>query len=164
MLLVQWTFGFLSHRQFARTQQPLGWAMMPHRVFLGPLALVLGIINASLGFKLALATALNLLYVPVVAAVFILLALSSVFKNWFTRRWGNKTASGQMQPPANGPYGQQRGQHPDMPHGGQTSGTLGGGVYQHSGAYAASRSDIALGNLGDPPQYTEQPAKPREFA
>jgi len=127
--------------------------MKTHKLALGPIVFALGIVNISLGLTLALANKVNYLYLPVMFIIIVLLALTSWKKNWFMARWGRRNRT---TPYNGGAYGQQ------------TSGVMPGygppsvEPYQHTGSYA-TRSDIALGPMGDPPAYDSAPQKPREF-
>jgi hypothetical protein len=156
LILIQWATGFLSHRQFVKTGRPFAVAIKAHKLALGPIVFALGIVNASLGLRLAISNKLNYLYLPVMFIVIIILAVTSWKKDWFKSRWGAK-------PPTTsayngGAYGQQTtGVAPGYgPAGHETP-------YQHTGVYA-TRSDIAMTPMDAPPAYDSTPQKPREFA
>jgi hypothetical protein len=122
--------------------------------------MALGIINAALGFRLAIAGYFNVVYVPIVLAVFIIMTAAIGVKRFLAGR--RRKAGGGDVPfggPAPGgpapPYGAPGGYAPQAPYGGQAGATYGG--------YDSTRSDIALGSMGQPPSYSQQPAKPREM-
>jgi len=171
-LLTTWTLGFLSHRHYVRTARPLRWAILPHKFGLGAIAWTLGLVNAGLGFRLALATNLNAIFFPFAFAVAVLLFAASWLKPWFMRKWGGGGIGG----PAGvggGKFG-GNGQRPFIsapapidPAVGGAGGEVGAGVYgrHDDGSRFGTRSDIALSNMNDPPpSYSMQPTKPREFA
>jgi hypothetical protein len=161
-LLAQWTLGMLHHRQFMRTQRPLKWALMPHKYGLGAVLWSLALVNASLGFYLALAPRLNTVLWPFVLFVALALFFGAWFKPWFARRFGpGPRGRPVIGPPLSAAGARQQdfgaGPTPPLPPPGPAGGG-GRGLYAHD--YAA-RSDIAL---GDVPGYSVQPTKPREFA
>jgi hypothetical protein len=133
----------------------------PHKFGIGPLTMVLGIVNAAFGFKFALAGNFNLVYVPIVIAMLILLTISIVTKRFLMGR--RKKSNGPMgfgQPGAPPVYGSNQ-PYPSAPfdappYGGPPAAPYGAG-------YDSTRSDIALTNMGQPPSYSQQPAKPREM-
>jgi hypothetical protein len=134
----------------------------PHKFGIGPLTMILGIVNAAFGFKFALAGGFNLVYVPIVIAVLILLVIGIVTKRFFMGR--RKKSNGPMgfgeagAPPVYGsgqPYGGAPFDAP--PYGGPPAAPYG------STGYDTTRSDIALTNMGQPPSYSQQAAKPREM-
>jgi hypothetical protein len=146
----------------------------PHKFGIGPITMVLGIVNAAFGFKFALAGNFNLIYVPLVIAVLILLTISILTKRFLIGRRkknnngpmgfgepGSVPVFGSNQPSGNAPY------DTSAPYSGAPAPNYGGG--RGYGGYDSSRSDIALSNMGQPPSYTQQssysgqPAKPREM-
>ncbi|RDI82532.1 hypothetical protein Vi05172_g7305 [Venturia inaequalis] len=149
LIIIQWTFGFLHHRTYLRTKVPI-WMIKPHKFILGPLIMVLGIINVAFGFRFAVAGQDNLFYVPLVIAV-VLLMVVAIGAKWFLakkRRGRNVPFSGPM--PGNEPYAQ-----PPAP-GYEAS-------RPYVGGYDDARSGIPLGHMGDPPSYSQQPQKPATF-
>ena len=103
-----------------------------------------------------------MVYVPIVIAVFVLLTISIFTKRFFMGRRkrnangplgfgepGSNPAFGANQPYGNGPY--------DAP------GPYNAPTAPYAGGYDSTRSDIALTNMGAPPSYSQQPAKPREM-
>lgn len=161
-LFTQWTLGLLHHRHFSRTQRPLRWAILPHKYGLGAVLWTLALLNASLGFYLALAARLNTVLWPFVLFIALALFAATWFKPWFTRRFGGALPGRPViGPPLSAAGARQQdfgvGPTPPLPPPGPIVGG-GGSVYGHD--YAA-RSDIAL---GDVPGYSVQPTKPREFA
>lgn len=133
--------------------------MQAHKLVIGPLAFALGIVNASLGFRLAIRNPLiNALYLPVMFIIIVLLFITQWKKHVFMSRWGSKRKP--TSPYNGGEYGQQiTGVAPGYgPPGHETP-----SPYQHTGAYA-TRSDIALTPMDAPPAYDSTPQKPREFA
>lgn len=113
--------------------------------------MALGIINGALGFKFAIAGNFNLFYVPLVIAVFILLTAAVGAKRFLSSR---RKKNGQGSVPFSGPgpayaappYDNSSASRP---------------LYERG--YESERSDIALSNMGAPPSYSQQPAKPREM-
>jgi hypothetical protein len=154
LIIVQWVFGFLHHRAYKRTQLPT-WMIKPHKVVLGPLVMVLGIINAAFGFKFAVAPQENLFYVPIVIVMVILMVVAFTLKKFFLKKRKNK----------NNPFGGPI--PPDAPFVGDGPGYGPAAPYArnipYEGGYNSTRSDIQLANLGDPPSYSQQPQKPREM-
>ncbi|KAF2666352.1 CBD9-like protein [Microthyrium microscopicum] len=159
LFLVQWGLGAFNHRSFLRTRTPVKWAIGPHKHILGPLLIAGGILNAPLGFRLALNPQLNWLYLPVVVVIFVALAVFSWYKaRSVARQKALAAGAGASQ---GAPYNAGEQNNNAAPPAYTAAGT---GPYQHTGAYAADRSDIALSNLGEPPAYNAQPTRPREFA
>jgi Eukaryotic cytochrome b561 len=159
-LIAQWVLGFSHHRTMERTQQPLRWAIAPHKFALGHIILGMGLVNISLGFRFALAGSWNRVYVPIAIVMLVFLALSVFLKRWFQTKWpGNRPQGGGGRGPVAvtygepqpGPYGAYAGQ-----------GASAGGPAPPYGGYEA-RSDIALETMDRPPAYGAGPTKPREF-
>jgi hypothetical protein len=121
----------------------------------------LALVNASLGFYLALAPRLNTVLWPFVLFIALALFAASWCKPWFAQRFGGAAPRGRpvIGPPLSAEGARQHdfgvGPTPPLP---PPVGGSGRGVYGND--YAA-RSDIAL---GDVPGYSVQPTKPREFA
>jgi hypothetical protein len=161
-ILTQWMLGFLHHRRYMQTQQPLKWAILPHKYGLGALLWSLALVNASLGCSLALASQRNHVLLPVVLVVAVALFATAWFKPWILRNCGCGGGARRafsrpvIGPPlATGP--QEFGTVPAGPL--PPPGPIGAGINGRAGIYAndyATRSDIALGSV--------QPTKPREFA
>lgn len=130
----------------------------PHKFVIGPLVMVLGIINVALGFRFAVAGQDNLFYVPLVIAMVILMVIAFTVKKFFAKKRRNKNV------PFGGPM---PGAEP--PFAGGPAGGYGGPApgYEasrpYAGGYENTRSDIQLGDMGDPPSYSQQPQKPTTF-
>lgn len=156
LIIVQWVFGFLHHRTYKRTQLPT-WMIKPHKFVIGPLVMVLGIVNVAFGFRFAVSGQDNLFYVPIVIAVVILMVVAITLKKVFAKKRRNKNV------PFGGP----------MPGSDPAFGAPGAGYgravpsYEpnrpYAGGYENTRSDIQLESLGDPPSYSQQPQKPATF-
>jgi hypothetical protein len=134
----------------------------PHKYGIGPLTMALGIINASFGFKFAIAGAFNLVYVPIVIAVVILLSISIGVKQFFMGR-RKKNSNGPMgfgEAGSNPAYGSNQA-YGNAPY--DAPGPYNPPTAPYGGGYDSTRSDIALTNMGQPPSYSQQPAKPREM-
>jgi hypothetical protein len=180
LILAQWTLGFLHHRRVVRSNSGAPALIKPHKLVLGPLVLALGLLNASLGLRLAMAYTLNWIYIGCVALLAIVLFVVSWKKPFFFRRWGSRKSL-----PATSPYGAAAAAASRDPTehgvvgssgGRRRSSSSGAGGAAHGEAAGASRpygyasdpfatrSDIALSNMGEPPAYSAQPTKPREFA
>jgi hypothetical protein len=130
----------------------------PHKFVIGPLVMVLGIINVALGFRFAVAGQDNLFYIPLVIAMIILMVVAFTLKKFLAKKKRNKNVPfGGPMPGAEPPFA-----------GGQTGGYGGPAPsYEanrpYAGGYDNTRSDIQLGNMGDPPSYSQQPQKPATF-
>ncbi|TLD23493.1 Serine/threonine-protein kinase [Venturia nashicola] len=148
LILVQWTFGFLHHRTYLKTQTPT-WMIKPHKFILGPLIMVLGLVNVALGFRFAVAGQDNLYYVPLVITVTLLMAVAFGAKTFLAKKRTNRSVpfSGSM--PGNEPYAQPAPAYEV--------------TRPYVDGYAGTRSDIQLGHMGDPPIYSQQPQKPATF-
>lgn len=126
----------------------------PHKFILGPLIIVLGLINVAFGFRFAVAGQDNIFYVPLVIAVVLLMAIAFGAKMFLVKK--------------------RRGSRRNVPFGGPMPGAE---PYAQSGAaapgyevdrpyvggYDNARSDIQLTHMGDPPSYSQQPQKPATF-
>jgi hypothetical protein len=155
-MLVQWVFGFLHHRTYKRTQLPT-WMIKPHKLVLGPLIMVLGIVNAAFGFRFAIAGADNLFYVPIVIAMAILMVVAITLKKFLVKKRRNKNVPFGGPVPGNDPaFGAPVGGYGGSAPGYEPS-------RPYAGGYNSTRSDIQLAPLGDPPSYSQQPQKPASF-
>jgi cytochrome b561-like protein len=170
-LLSQWLVGFLHHRTHKLNQVGHPALLKAHKLFLGPIAFALGLLNASLGFRLAMAYILNWVYIGCVFLVAIILFVTAWKREWFRRKWGRK------QPPNHFGASPSAGPPPPAYGAGAAGAGLGAGLGASAGEgpygsrndrYDSSpfgtRSDIALANMGDPPSYSQPPTRPREFA
>ncbi|KAJ1326380.1 Cytochrome domain of cellobiose dehydrogenase [Microdochium nivale] len=83
----QFALGFLHHRGVKKTQQKTKLA--PIHVWLGRLIIVLGLVNAFLGFTLSQAVFYNYILTGLILAVFPFFAVVLLAKRWFSNR-GNK--------------------------------------------------------------------------
>ncbi|KAF2404316.1 hypothetical protein EJ06DRAFT_546243 [Trichodelitschia bisporula] len=163
IVITQWVLGFLHHRTFVKTQRPTAM-IKPHKWILGPLVMLLGLVNGGLGFRLAVNPAFNLIYAPLVIAMLILMSVALALKRVFgnRRRKVNPPMFGGEAP--NVPYDPPQGGYAPAPYGSGPA-TYGSGPtpYAADSNYAYSnRSDIALHTMGDPPAYSTQPTKPRD--
>jgi hypothetical protein len=129
----------------------------PHKFVIGPLVMVLGIINAAFGFKFAVAGQDNLFYVPLVIAVVVLMVVAFTLKKFLAKKKRNKNVPFGGPMPGNEP--------PFAPPGGGYGGPAPSYTANrpYAGGYENTRSDIQLGAMGDPPGYSQQPQKPATF-
>ncbi|QDS70421.1 hypothetical protein FKW77_009580 [Venturia effusa] len=150
LILAQWVFGFLHHRTYLKTKSPT-WMSKVHKFVLGPLIMVLGIINVAIGFRFAVAGQDNYLYIPFVIAVVLLMAIAVGAKRFLAKRRRNRNVPFGGPMPAAEPYA------PPAP----------APEYEanrpYTGGYNHTRSDIQLANMGEPPSYSQQPQKPATF-
>jgi hypothetical protein len=86
VLIGQWAGGFLHHRHFTRSGVPWinGLPIKGHRMIVGPLILVLGLVNGAVGFRLAVANQYNRLYIPIAIVVMVVLT-AIIFLRGFIR-------------------------------------------------------------------------------
>jgi hypothetical protein len=144
-----------------------------HKLILGPIVFVLGVLNASLGFRLAMNYILNWVYLGCVVFMIIVVFLISWKRAWFQRRWGPKQPAAGLYGAAGAPntYGGGAAVGAGIGAAG-AAGAAGYTAAAPSGPYGrhydtspfGTRSDIALSNMGDPPAYSAPPTRPREFA
>ena len=160
-MIGQWTGGFLHHRYFVRNQRPWheGRVIKAHKLFLGPAILSVGLVNAALGFALAVAGAWNKWYVPLVFVMLIALSSSIFLKGFLQKRRSKQTPNPEAFEPMNpgtGRYGAGRraGYGEDD---GQELNQYGG----EGRTYDPSRSDIALSTFGEPPAYGQPETQSR---
>ena len=78
--IVQFGLGAAHHRVYMRTQQPT--IMIKVHRYLGPITVALGVVNGSLGFRLALNPRWNLIYVPIVLVIFILTLMAGTIQSF----------------------------------------------------------------------------------
>lgn len=113
--------------------------------------MVLGIINVAFGFRFAVAGQNNLFYVPLLIAMVILMGVAFGAKTFLAKRRQNKNV------PFGGP----------MPAAVPPFAGVPSPAYEanrpYAGGYDDTRGDIQLGNMGDPPSYSQQPQKPTTF-
>jgi hypothetical protein len=115
----------------------------PHKFVIGPLVMVLGIVNVPFGFRFAVAGMDNLFVVPVIIAMIILMVVAITLKKVFAKKRRNKNL------PFAGPEAPLPPSYePNRPY---------------TGGYDNTRSDIQLESMGDPPAYGQQPQKPTAF-
>ncbi|TKA22608.1 hypothetical protein B0A50_08297 [Salinomyces thailandicus] len=134
-LIFQLGLGILHHRSFKKHKQ--GTLMGKVHLFLGPLAILLGIINAPIGFVLAGNSHLGIPY----AIAVIIIALLFLFARIFLRRYLVRIRRAKGQQQQHGPVGS----YPHAAHFGQGTG---GGVSGYTGPQAANYD-----HLGSPPAY-----------
>lgn len=111
--------------------------------------MVLGSINVGFSFRFAVAGQDNLLYVPLVIAVILLMAVAFGAKMYLAKKRRNRNVPFGGPMPGNEPYAQPApGYEANRPY---------------AGGYDHTRSDIQLGNMGEPPSYSQQPQKPATY-
>jgi hypothetical protein len=140
ILVGQWLGGFLHHRYFAKSGLPWmnGLPIKGHRMVMGPLILVLGLINGAVGFRFAVANQHNRIYIPVAIVDMIVVMLGIFLRGFISRKIpiGKKLIISAPQPQ---PFGQ------GVPMG------LGDGNY------------IKATNRDEFPSYSLDPVKPRSM-
>ncbi|OJD36665.1 uncharacterized protein BKCO1_10000167 [Diplodia corticola] len=152
LLAVQLGLGWFHHRMFQRSRSPTTMGKM-HR-YLGPFVLGAGLANGFLGFRFADQERSNIVYLLFVVAVFVTLMIGVWYKRRKDRR---KTAAAYFEPaPSSAP----------PPYSAQAPPRAGAGVGASYAQSQASRSDIALGDMGyhgrtSRDLYNEQPTHPR---
>ncbi|KAH7026047.1 uncharacterized protein B0I36DRAFT_329768 [Microdochium trichocladiopsis] len=99
-VLGQFTLGLVNHRAFKKTQQKTKLA--PVHVWLGRLTILLGIINAFLGFTLSQAVFYNYILAGLVLFIFPLLAVILVLKKCVQKRMGSSSSSDNNKPGEDG--------------------------------------------------------------
>ena len=133
-LAFQLGLGILHHRLFKKHQRPTLLGKI-HR-YLGPTALLLGIINAPIGFRFAGNARLGIPYAIVVVVVVILLLLARKFlPRCFGRGAAKQAGVSYMPPPSGGPY----------------QGGGGGGLA--APGYGREAHAVSYEHLGPPPAY-----------
>lgn len=158
-LIGQWVGGFLHHRYHVRNQGPWmnGLPIKGHKLVLGPVILLVGLVNAAVGFNFAVAHQWNYIYVPLAIVMLITATAVVLIRDIIARRLG-----GRKQHPIIGPP-------QPMPFGWQPPPAGSGDFYGRSAAppslAASTRSDIALDRLPshEPPSYSAEPVKPRDM-
>jgi len=88
LLIGQWVGGFLHHRHFAKSGLPWmnGLPIKSHRMFIGPLILILGLINGAVGFRFAVAYQYNRIYIPVAVVVVTVVGLTIFARGFISKR------------------------------------------------------------------------------
>jgi hypothetical protein len=158
-LIGQWVGGFLHHRYFVRNQRPLmnGKPIKGHKLVLGPIILLVGLVNAAIGFNFAVAHQWNYVYIPFAIVMIIASTAVVLVRDIIARRFAGRKQNPIIGPPQ------------PMPFGGQPPPAGPGGFYGRDAAppslAASTRSDIALDRLPsyDPPSYHAEPVKPRDM-
>ncbi|KAK6839882.1 hypothetical protein PG989_015752 [Apiospora arundinis] len=92
-VLGQFALGFFHHRMYQKTQEPkkIGPVTMGTiHVWLGRLIILLGVINAFLGFNLAQSSHWNLILGGLVVFVFPVIAVILVTKHFISKRWNSR--------------------------------------------------------------------------
>ncbi|KAI1344675.1 hypothetical protein F5Y15DRAFT_363086 [Xylariaceae sp. FL0016] len=110
-LLVQFGLGFMHHRMFKKTQQPTKLA--PAHVWLGRFTVLLGVINAFLGFPLALSPGYDYVLAGLVLfiapAIVLLLITKKFIQKWWAKSKEERPNGYDMEPWQHG-EGQAQGQ------------------------------------------------------
>jgi hypothetical protein len=141
-LIGQWVGGFLHHRHFARSGVPWmnGLPIKSHRMVIGPLILILGLINGAIGFRFAIANQYNRVYIPIAVVVLIVVTLTIFARGFISKRIPIGKKKLVISAPQPQPFGEGFSQG------------LGGGNY----ATAMKRDDVL-------PSYSLDPVKPRSM-
>ncbi|KAI0108240.1 putative iron reductase domain protein [Daldinia grandis] len=98
-IFAQFALGFLHHRNFKKTQQAT--KMAPIHVWMGRVIIVMGVVNAFLGFPLAQASQYNYVLAGLVLFLFPAMILVLVMKKYIQKRWSkskNEPAGYNMEP------------------------------------------------------------------
>ncbi|KAK3937408.1 hypothetical protein QBC46DRAFT_392792 [Diplogelasinospora grovesii] len=158
-VVVQFCLGFWHHRIFKRTQQTTKLA--PWHVWLGRVVIVVGILNAFLGFPLALAPGYNYILAGLVIAIVPLFLCLLFWTRFFKASRGRRQ---QGPPPAYDPSGgvepetwrqQQAQQNNDFPGGGGVGGWGGGGGGGEGGGWGGGGGGAR--RAPPPPTYDPTP-------
>ncbi|KAI1657188.1 putative iron reductase domain protein [Daldinia decipiens] len=105
-IFAQFALGFLHHRNFKKTQQKT--KMAPIHVWMGRVIIVMGVVNAFLGFPLAQASQYNYVLAGLILFLFPAMILILVTKKFIQKRWNkskNEPTGYNMEP-----WNQQNGQ------------------------------------------------------
>ncbi|KAI1372909.1 putative iron reductase domain protein [Hypoxylon crocopeplum] len=94
-IFAQFGLGYFHHRTFKKTQQTT--KMAPIHVWMGRLLLVLGVVNAFLGFPLALSPQYNYVLAGLVLFIFPAMILIFITKKFIQKRW-NKSKEASPEP------------------------------------------------------------------
>jgi hypothetical protein len=156
LLIGQWLGGLIHHKYYIRNERPLlnGFPIKGHKMILGPIILVAGLVNAAIGFNFALSHTYDYVYIPLVGAMLVLFIVSIFLKPVILRRIykgrAPAAARGKQNPIISPPQ-------PIQPFGQQRPVPL--------GRYDSSRSTIPLTQMPgiDPPSYDDAPVKPRDM-
>lgn len=149
-LISQWVGGFLHHRYYVKNRRPWmnGVPIKGHKMVLGPIILLGGLVDAGIGFNLALAHRWNYVYVPLAIAMVVVVTAIIFMREVISRRIMRRR---QQNPIIGVPQAQPFGQGP--PAGG------------FGGNYATTtRSDIALNRMpsNNLSSYSLDPVKTRD--
>ncbi|KAI0133911.1 integral membrane protein [Xylariales sp. AK1849] len=94
-VICQFILGFMHHRIFKKTENPTKLA--PVHVWLGRVVIVLGVVNAFLGFPFALSPTRNWILAGLVIFIFPILGVILLSKNLIKKRWNrSKEAAGEQ--------------------------------------------------------------------
>jgi Eukaryotic cytochrome b561 len=87
-LIGQWVAGFVNHRYYLKNRQPLmnGLPMKIHKRIMGPIILLVGLANGAIGFNFALANKWNYVYIPLCAAMLVVVAVVFFTRDIINRR------------------------------------------------------------------------------
>ncbi|KAF1982518.1 hypothetical protein K402DRAFT_457213 [Aulographum hederae CBS 113979] len=160
-LLAQFALGILHHRSYMKNGMPTK-LLAPHKKYLGPLVILAGLVNTSIGFRFALTGYWNIIFVPLVLLMVFIVLGAGVVKRFVCgrrqkNREGKPMGTEQLQPPGFVP-GQLWPQQP-LPTAGGTARGVGGGDVE------LQRWETTESRRGDPPGYDlgMQPTAPRQM-
>jgi hypothetical protein len=142
-LIGQGIGGFVHHRHYVKSGLPLmnGIPIKGHRMIIGPLIMIAGLINAAIGFKFALAYQWNRVYIPLAIVVMVVVTLIIFMRGYISRRMPMAKKPPIISAPQPQPFGQGLPPH-----------LLGSG---RNFATAMRRDDL--------PSYGLNPVKPRDM-
>lgn len=152
-LIGQWVGGFLHHRFYVKNQRPWmnGLPIKGHKMILGPIILLAGLVDAAVGFNFAVAHQWNYVYIPLAVGMIVVVTIIIFMRDIITRIISRRK---QQNPTVGAPRAQPFGQ-----------GSLAGPGALGGNYATTTRSDIALNRMpnNDPPSYSLDPVKPREM-
>jgi hypothetical protein len=142
-LIGQWVGGFLHHRHYVKTGQSWmnGLPIKGHRVIMGPLILLIGLVNTAVGFKFAVANQWNHIYIPIAIVMAVAVAVIIFMRDFISRKMPMLKKNPILRASQPQPFGQDSPAGPG-PYGGNYATTM--------------RSD-------NPSSYSLDPVKPRDI-
>lgn len=151
-LIGQWVGGFLHHRYYVKNQRPWmnGLPIKGHKMVIGPVILLMGLVDAAIGFNFAVAHQWNYVYIPLAIVMIVVVTVIILMRNFISRwmaRHKQNSIVGALQPV------QPFGQGPPAGPGG-IGGNYGGQAYG-----TRTRSDITLDRMPS----TLEPVKQRDM-
>jgi uncharacterized membrane protein (DUF485 family) len=156
-LIGQWVGGFLHHRYYVKNQRPWmnGLPIKGHKMVIGPLILLMGLVDAAIGFNFAVAHQWNYVYIPLAIVMIVVVTVIILMRNFISRwmaRHKRNPIIGSVQPVQ--PFGQ------GLPAGpGGIGGNYGGQAYG-----TKTRSNIALDRMPtNEPLSSLEPVKQRDM-